>query len=309
MPRKLSAIAILAIGLIAAQPVWAICKDNNPDDCVFLLPADGEIGDFTNYKAARVDIWRTDDKGVDREPAGYAYIGKKTADLIGPGGVSLHVDGKGAIRKLDKMAGRPDIHQLVTDLSANFQNAPQHTNLMPQAVGDVYAEGAINDLMIETIFFDVNSRQYYLVDDFAFIKHKIGLYVTVKIPDIFADTNNDGIIGTGDRLYSLVDLDLYLEAIPTFSLGDSFDIVNGTISGLPGMVFSTTPFIFDPVSGFTTTGLFTSTPNQTFGTEGSAYAHAYHPLRAVPEPASWAMMIAGFGMVGGALRSRRRVIA
>jgi hypothetical protein len=28
--------------------------------------------------------------------------------------------------------------------------------------------------------------------------------------------------------------------------------------------------------------------------------------QAVPEPASWAMMIAGFGMIGGLLRSRRR---
>jgi hypothetical protein len=29
----------------------------------------------------------------------------------------------------------------------------------------------------------------------------------------------------------------------------------------------------------------------------------------VPEPASWAMLIAGFGMVGGTLRARRRVVA
>jgi hypothetical protein len=28
---------------------------------------------------------------------------------------------------------------------------------------------------------------------------------------------------------------------------------------------------------------------------------------AVPEPASWALMITGFGLVGGALRSRRKV--
>jgi hypothetical protein len=27
----------------------------------------------------------------------------------------------------------------------------------------------------------------------------------------------------------------------------------------------------------------------------------------VPEPASWALMLGGFGMVGGALRSRRKV--
>ena len=31
------------------------------------------------------------------------------------------------------------------------------------------------------------------------------------------------------------------------------------------------------------------------------------PLPAVPEPASWAMMIAGFGLVGGALRRRQSV--
>jgi hypothetical protein len=29
----------------------------------------------------------------------------------------------------------------------------------------------------------------------------------------------------------------------------------------------------------------------------------------VPEPASWAMMLGGFGMVGGAMRSRRRIAA
>ena len=29
----------------------------------------------------------------------------------------------------------------------------------------------------------------------------------------------------------------------------------------------------------------------------------------VPEPASWGLMIGGFGVVGGALRSRRRTVA
>ena len=32
------------------------------------------------------------------------------------------------------------------------------------------------------------------------------------------------------------------------------------------------------------------------------------PAGAVPEPASWAMMIGGFGMIGGVLRSRRKAI-
>jgi hypothetical protein len=30
---------------------------------------------------------------------------------------------------------------------------------------------------------------------------------------------------------------------------------------------------------------------------------------AVPEPASWAMMLGGFGLVGGALRRRRTTLA
>ncbi len=30
------------------------------------------------------------------------------------------------------------------------------------------------------------------------------------------------------------------------------------------------------------------------------------PLPAVPEPASWAMMVGGFGLIGGALRYRRK---
>jgi len=29
--------------------------------------------------------------------------------------------------------------------------------------------------------------------------------------------------------------------------------------------------------------------------------------RALPEPASWAMMLGGFGAIGGAMRARRRV--
>jgi hypothetical protein len=32
------------------------------------------------------------------------------------------------------------------------------------------------------------------------------------------------------------------------------------------------------------------------------------PPASVPEPASWAMMLGGFGLIGGALRSRRRVV-
>ena len=50
---------------------------------------------------------------------------------------------------------------------------------------------------------------------------------------------------------------------------------------------------------------FTLTFNNTNGSHFSASA----TLGAVPEPASWAMMLAGFGAIGGMLRSRRHRVA
>ena len=45
-----------------------------------------------------------------------------------------------------------------------------------------------------------------------------------------------------------------------------------------------------------------------FATSADGFQHGYL-LTAVPEPASWAMMIGGFGMIGGALRRRRVAVA
>ena len=50
--------------------------------------------------------------------------------------------------------------------------------------------------------------------------------------------------------------------------------------------------------------------NVSLGGAAGAYSMSdlYKP-GAIPEPAGWAMMLAGFGLVGGALRRRRRVVA
>ena len=50
----------------------------------------------------------------------------------------------------------------------------------------------------------------------------------------------------------------------------------------------------DPLGGATVTSL-----------SGQNYNQAYSPLPGIPEPASWAMLIAGFGLVGAAARRRR----
>lgn len=74
---------------------------------------------------------------------------------------------------------------------------------------------------------------------------------------------------------------------------------------------------FVSANGGTATGARTALLNGLFA--GQAYFNLHSSsfpagelranLTAVPEPATWAMMIAGFAGVGGALRSRRRTLA
>jgi hypothetical protein len=70
-----------------------------------------------------------------------------------------------------------------------------------------------------------------------------------------------------DLLYSLVDMHQYLKAIPNFALGQVFSIVNGQVDASPGMLFSTTPFVFDASAP---TG-FDYTPFSGDGTTGSLH--------------------------------------
>lgn len=174
--------------------------------------------------------------------------------------------------------------------------------------------GAANDLMIEAIVRDPATGRFILVDAFGTLHRKVGASREVLVPDLFADTNGDGIIGTGDLLYSLVDLTIWPEHLPSVLLGDSFVIVDGQVAELPGMWFATTPFIFDPETGLRSTGLSSSSPAvyslgngaRRFTTAG-AVTNAMHGFSATPEPTSWAFLVAGFGMVGTASRRRREV--
>lgn len=109
----------------------------------------------------------------------------------------------------------------------------------------------------------------------------------IVIPDLYADTNGDGHLGNGDVLYSLVDIRAFFAPPPSFALGDVFTITGGVSSALPGMMFSTTPFVFDH-----------NNPNGFSGTpfDGSAQALTDHDL-SVPEPASIGLFAASLTML------------
>ena len=119
----------------------------------------------------------------------------------------------------------------------------------------------------------------------------------VRIPDLYADTNNDGTIGAGDVLYSLVDLPDYLNAVPTFNFGDIFSVVNGAVPGLQGMYFSSTDF---SISATADKG-FNYTPYT-----GTAMVKTDHSLAAVPEPSTLALVSVGLGLLLGLARKPER---
>ncbi|WP_310476620.1 PEPxxWA-CTERM sorting domain-containing protein [Sandarakinorhabdus sp.] len=110
-----------------------------------------------------------------------------------------------------------------------------------------------------------------------------------------------------------------------FEIGSTFGIQG--VYGSGGLPFNVTPFLIEPVNG---TGSFSVALNPntsyTFGffnfgnlsnTGGGLNSNAFANFdldwniteRGVPEPSSWAMLIAGFGLVGAAARRRRAVTA
>jgi MYXO-CTERM domain-containing protein len=158
--------------------------------------------------------------------------------------------------------------------------------------------GAEAIVRLESLFFDPVLHQYELESIFDFLDNSVGVGVFVDIPDLWADTNNDGMIGAGDVLYSVVDLRAFLNGgngpIPTYTPGESFNIVNGQVAELPGMLFSTTAFTFDPATGYQ------GTPYT-----GIAIALTNHDPAGTPEPSSLLVGAAGIGLL--CLLRKRRV--
>jgi len=154
--------------------------------------------------------------------------------------------------------------------------------------------GEVSDLSIESVIFDPTSGTFELVNIFGTLAQR-GIADEVLIPDLFGDTNKDGVLGDGDVLYSLVDLNIFLNSIPIFNLEDSFAIVNGTTPALPGMSFSSTPFAFDSETGFS------GTPYT-----GAGVAEGEHGVTVVPEPSAIGLL--GLGLLGlGVVSSFARV--
>jgi hypothetical protein len=113
--------------------------------------------------------------------------------------------------------------------------------------------------------------------------------------------------------------------IPSDGVISAF-VGSANVSGSTGITFSTvtlngldlTPLLDLPNQGFSFTDLPGVTGTQTLIISGNGvgsysgtvafapFGGGGNPQDAVPEPASWALMLGGFGMMGSVLRSSRR---
>lgn len=88
------------------------------------------------------------------------------------------------------------------------------------------------------------------------------------------------------------------------------DLLLGTFSTTTGQLFtersSLTPFALAAGASYTLRFAGTSTNPANAFIDRVAFTSASAVADAVPEPATWAMMIVGFGLVGGAMRRRAR---
>lgn len=174
------------------------------------------------------------------------------------------------------------------------------------------------------------------LDDGPHLAHLHGLFTASgnpmdsHLPTIANDTDGDGYVELAEALPAYGPIILNMGTIGTgtsinythtFDLTDPsvFGNVNGDSSmgtytmadliGQSGMQLSLRELI---VHGQNAPAVGAGTAGEVDGTAGfklvlPTLGGEIKPMGAVPEPASWALMISGFGLVGGAMRRRGRV--
>jgi predicted aspartyl protease len=171
---------------------------------------------------------------------------------------------------------------------AKFSGPFGYTDIRQVTSGTTPTDPGTADLLIAALDTADNGELFFapFVDRIFDLNAFLG---ELAVPDLFPgiDLTGDGFITDDDILYSvLADIEDFVATLPSFSFGQTFGIVNGVSSLLPGMLFSTDPFTFDPLLGFTSSSLFTG--------PGITEAAHFVDLQPVPEPGTFMLLGIGY---------------
>jgi hypothetical protein len=119
---------------------------------------------------------------------------------------------------------------------------------------------------------------------------------------------NDGSTGNSDPIYNL-ELTFDNGAVLTgaYTPGSPNAFLGGTPVTVGNLTYTLTEFSFTR-SLADTVGQYSANPNSGNPNDYSGNFRFSQTVSAVPEPATWGMMIAGFGMIGFGLRRRRSTV-
>ena len=155
----------------------------------------------------------------------------------------------------------------------------------------------------------------------------------------FADNGASGTVLNGNYVISFSSTtDAIGSGYPVSNVANTASFYTGNLGGAVGASFSVTGanYVFNPSNGNLLMDIIVTNQDYVSNGSGNSYNKAdytgvqtsravdavtgvysgagglvteFNTSPAVPEPASWALMIAGFGMMGAAMRRRRTAIA
>jgi hypothetical protein len=185
------------------------------------------------------------------------------------------------------------------------------TSLIALAAAALMSAGAAPATVVDFSYAIISDGSPY-----AEIASGTGAFETIGDNGTFDLANLSAFTISGDASV------IFVSGSYSFGIGDlsafSATLSNGTLTNLSFAVSGAVDF-FDLSDNLFGTGNVTITaaglaPGNVTATVNSGYFPTFgtgdltataRPAAAIPEPASWALMLAGFGLVGAALRGRR----
>ena len=206
-------------------------------------------------------------------------------------------------------------------------NGPQSSFLISTGIyGDtIRYTGSETEAVSFSVDFDgiINSNQYDLGDDYPYNRRYIGVdaYFAVFEAGTGATINCwtvvcqnlQGVALYNDRYYTSYDVGLSDYQGFNFSLGsDLFLKTNASYEVYVAFNLLLQPGIYGgsiEMDSLNTSRLSIHAPNGSFTSQSGVLLGFDKTPAGVPEPASWAMLIVGFGAVGYASRRRRHMVS